>query len=327
MINATILFEQVAVLVLIMIPGFLLAKGKLVSDGFGKSLSNVILYAAQPALIIAGFVSVDFNTAVLLRMCAVFLLAILAHLLFYALALLFFRKAPEKKRSVLIFSTVFTNAGYMGIPLLEALFIDTVPEIAIYGSVYVTAFNIFVWSLGAYLYTSDKSYISPKKMIVNPATISTFIGLAIFLLSAVPAVRDAVIIPYIRDEGIVNSLMSGMKALVAPLAMLLIGFRFAELDFKRLWRDKHLYLNLLLTLFLAPALVWAILKLVSLSGLYNDPLVTAVLLMSAAAPAATATGMFAEKFDGDAPYASLVVSLSSVLCVVSMPIVSLLTLL
>jgi len=326
MIDATILFEQVAVLVLIMIPGFLLGKFKLVGDGFGKSISNVILYAAQPALIIAGFVSVDFSGAVILRMGMVFLLAILAHLLFYALSLLFFRKAPEKKRSVLIFSTVFTNAGYMGIPLLEALFSKTVPEIAIYGSVYVTAFNVFVWSLGAYLYTSDKSYISVKKMILNPATISTFVGLAIFFLSAIPAVRDAVIIPFVRDEGIVSSLLSGMKALVAPLAMLLIGFRFTDLDFKGIWKDKHLYLDIAVSLLLCPALIWALLKLLSLSGIYDDAVVTAVLLMSAAAPAATATSMFAEKFDGDSPYASLVVSITSVLCVLSMPLVSLLTL-
>ncbi len=326
MIDATILFEQVAVLVLIMIPGFLLAKFKLVGDGFGKSLSNVILYAAQPALIIVGFVSVDFNKLVVWRMCAVFVLALLAHLLFYGLSVLVFAKAPEKKRSVLIFSTVFTNAGYMGIPLLEALFGATVPEIAIYGSVYVTAFNIFVWSLGAYLYTADKSYISVKKMILNPATLSTFVGLFIFLLSAIPAVRDAVIIPYIRSEGIVSSLLSGMKALVAPLAMLLIGFRFAELEFKSVWKDKFLYINILLTLFIAPAIVWGLLKLLAMCGIYNDPLVLAVLLMSAAAPAATATGMFAEKFDGDAPYASLIVSVTSLLCIVSMPILSLLTL-
>ncbi len=326
MIDATILFEQVAVLVLIMVPGFLLAKFRLVTDGFGKSLSNVILYAAQPALIIMGFVSVDFNTAVVFRMCAVFLLAIVAHLLFYGLATLVFAKAPAKRRSVLIFSTVFTNAGYMGIPLLEALFGSTVPEIAIYGSVYVTAFNVFVWSLGAYLYTFDKSYISVKKMILNPATISTFVGLAIFLLSAIPSVRDAVIIPYIRNDGIASSLLSGMKALVAPLAMLLIGFRFAELNFKSIWKDKYLYINIILTLFITPAIIWAMLKLLAVTGIYDDSLVLAVLLMSAAAPAATATGMFAEKFDGDAPYASLIVSVTSLLCIVSMPILSLLTL-
>ena len=160
MIDPIILIQQVVVLIFIMVPGFLLAKFKLVGDGFGKSISNVVLYAAQPALIIMGFVSVDFNAAVILRMAMVFLLALMAHLLFYALSLLFYRNAPEKKKNVLTFATVFTNAGYMGIPLLEALFAKEIPEIAIYGSVYIFAFNIFCWSLGAYLYTHDKKYIS-----------------------------------------------------------------------------------------------------------------------------------------------------------------------
>ena len=267
----------------------------------------------------------DFNTDVLLRMLAVFLLSLTVQLMFFGVAKLFFRKAPQKMRQVLIFSTVFTNAGYMGIPLLCALFEKQFPEVAIYASVYVTAFNVLVWSLGAYLYTEDKQYISVKKMVLNPATLSTLVGLAIFLLSAIPSVRDAVILPYIRSEGIVSSLISGLKGLVAPLAMFLIGLRLREIDLRRAFADKYLYINIFVSLFLTPALAFGLVKLISLVGIYSDDLVTSVILISAAAPAATATGMFAEKYDGDARYASLIVSVTSVLCVVSMPIVSLLT--
>ena len=326
MIDTIVLIEQVAVLVLMMVPGFLLAKFNLVGEGFGKSISNVILYAAQPALIIMGFVSVDFNTAVIVRMLVMFLLAILAHLLFYALSLLFYKNAPEKRKNVLTFATVFTNAGYMGIPLLEALFLKDFPEIAIYGSVYIFAFNIFCWSLGAYLYTQDKKYISVRKKIINPATISTFVGLIIFVLSAFSAVRDGFVVPFIREDGIVRSLLVSMKGLVAPLSMILIGFRFASVKLRGVFKDRYIYICTLVSLFLAPTLIFALMKLLSLIGIYHDALALSVLLISASAPAATATGMFAEKYDGDASYASLIVSITSVLCVVSMPIVSLLTL-
>lgn len=326
MIDPIILIQQVTVLVLMMIPGFLLAKAKLVGEGFGKSISNVILYAAQPALIIAGFVSVDFSGEVVLRMAMVFLFAVLAHLIFYGVSLLFYKNAPEKRKSVLTFATVFTNAGYMGIPLLEALFSKQFPEIAIYGSVYIFAFNIFCWSLGAYLYTSDKKYVSVRKMLLNPATISTFVGFLIFLLSAITPIRDAVIIPYVRSEGIVHSLMVNIKSLVAPLSMILIGYRFASVKLKGAFRDKYLYTCIFVSLFLTPALIFGLIKIVELLGLYSDPIVLSVLLMSSAAPAATATGMFAERHDGDAPYASLIVSITSILCVISMPVISLLNL-
>lgn len=326
MINPTILATQVAVLVLMMIPGFLLAKFNLVGNDFGKSISNLVLYAAQPALIIMGFVSVDFDVSILLRMLAVFLFALVAHLIFYGISLLFYKNAPQKKKSVLTFATVFTNAGYMGIPLLEALFANEFPEIAIYGSVYIFAFNIFCWSLGPYLYTGDKKYISVRKMFLNPATISTFVGLFVFFLSAFSPIRDAVIMPFVRGESIVRSLIVGMKNLVAPLSMLLIGYRFASVKLRGVFRDKYLYISLFVCLFLSPALIFALVRIFALLGIYNDPLTLSVLLMSSAAPAATATGMFAEKYDGDAAYASLIVSFTSVLCVISMPLLSLLTL-
>lgn len=325
MIDITTLFSQVAVLVLMIVPGFLLAAFHLTGENCGKYVSNIILYAAQPALIVDGFLSVDYGTDVLLRMAAVFLLAVVVHLMFFGCSVLLYRRAPEKQRQVLTFATVFTNAGYMGIPLLCALFADTHPEVAVYASVYVTVFNIFAWSLGAYLYTGEKKYISVRKMFLNPSTISTAVGMVFFLLSAIPSVREAVIIPFVREGNVLPPLIRGMKGLVAPLAMFIIGLRLKEVNFKKAFCDKYLYICLFFSMFVLPALVWGVIKVLSLAGIYSDPLSESVLLLSAAAPSATMTSMFAEKYDGDARYAGLLVSISSVLCVVSMPLVSLLT--
>ncbi len=326
MIDPLLLLIQVAILVLMIVPGFLLAKAKLMPEGAGKAISNLILYAAQVALIVAGFCSVDPTKEILLRMLAVFLLAIASHLLFYLIGRLCFRSAEVAKKKVLIFSTVFTNAGYMGIPLLVALFAKEHPEVAVYGSVYITAFNLFVWSLGAFLYTEDKKYISVKKMLINPATIATFAGLIIFALAAIPAVNEHFIVPIVRNEnGIVTPLLNNLKGLVAPLSMIIIGFRLTELKIKEAFRDKFLYLNLFVGLIATPAATFLLVKLISVLGIYHDPLTASVLMISAAAPAATATSMFAEKFDGDSVYAGLIVSISSILCVVTMPIVCALT--
>ena len=322
MIDISVLIPNVAILVLLIIPGFLLAKFSLAGEGFGKGLSNLVLYIAQPALFIAGYVAVDATREIVFRMVMIFLFACLIHLLFFAAGRLFFKNSPEGKKQVLIFSTVFTNAGYMGIPLLEALFSRTHPEIAVYGSVYILAFNIMAWSLGAYIYTGDKSYISVKKIVFNPATISCFIGIVFFAFSAVPTVRDAVVVPLFRDShSIVYSLMNMLKALVAPLSMMVIGLRMAQLKLRPVIKDAKLYINFALNLLALPALIFGIMKLLSLCGIYHDALTTSVLLMSASAPAAANTCMFAEKFDGDAVYASIIVSITSVLCVVTMPLV------
>ena len=308
------------------VPGFLLAKAKLMPEGAGKTISNLILYAAQVALIIAGFCSVDPTKEILVRMLAVFFLAITSHFAFYLIGRLCFRSADQAKRRVLIFSTVFTNAGYMGIPLLVALFGSSHPEVAVYGSVYVTAFNLYLWSLGAFIYTEDKKYISVKKMLVNPATIATITGLAIFALAAIPSVREGFIVPIVRDpSGIVTPLLNNFKGMVAPLSMLIIGFRLTELKIGKALRDKFLYISIGVNLFLVPVIAFILVKLVSATGIYHDELTASVLMISASAPAATATSMFAEKFDGDSVYAGLIVSITSILCVATMPVVCALT--
>ena len=322
MIDISILIPNVVILVLLIVPGYLIAKFRLAGDGFGKGLSNVVLYIAQPALFIAGYVTVDATREVALRMVATFVLACLFHLFFYATGCLVFRRAPEARKKVLIFSTVFTNAGYKGLPLLEALFFETHPEITIYGTVYCLAFNVMGWSLGAYIYTKDKQYISIKKIILNPATISCLVGILFFIFSAFPVLRNSVVAPLFRSpDSIVYSLMNSLKALVAPLSMFVTGLRIAQLKLKPLLKDARLYTNFVLTLLILPAAVFGFMKLLSLTGLYHDDLTMTVLLMSAAAPAAAMTCMFAEKFDGDGVYASAIVSLTSILCVVSMPLV------
>ena len=326
MIDPLLLLIQVAILVLMIIPGFLLAKAKLMPEGAGKAISNLVLYAAQVALIIAGFCSVDPTKKILLRMLAVFLLAVVSHFLFYMIGRLCFRSAEIAKRKVLIFSTVFTNAGYMGIPLLIALFGAEHLEVAVYGSAYATASNLFVWSLGAFLYTDDKKYISVKKMIINPATLATFVGLVIFALAAIPAINEHLIVPIVRNpNGIVTPLLNNLKGLVAPLSMFIIGLKLTELKIGKAFRDKYLYINILISLFIVPIATFALLKLISVLGIYHDELTASVLMISAAAPAATSTSMFAEKFDGDSVYAGLIVSITSILCVVTMPLVCALT--
>ena len=325
MIDIRILFEQVCVLVLLIVPGALLKKSGLVDESFGKSVSNLVLYAAQPALIIAGFTSVDVTAEIIIRMVAVFILGIASQLLMFFVSKLVFKKAELSKKRVLIFSTVFTNAGYMGIPLLCAIFEDIHPEIAIYAAVYVTGFNILLWSLGAYLYTDNKEYISVKKMVLNPATISTIVGILILVLSAIPFTRENFIVPYIRSGGIIPSLIDGLKNLVAPLAMFIIGFRLVNVRLLSALRDKYLYIQILLSLVILPAVIWGIVKLLAVLNVYTDPLTMSVLLISVAAPSATATCMFSEKFDGDSEYAGLIVSITSILCVASMPLVCLLT--
>ena len=177
MVNVSLLFIAVFTLFCYMIPGFILRKTKLADDGFTKALSVVTLYVAQVAMILHGFM-VNFNTKTLNGIGYVFVFGLIAHLLFYLLAIMLFKKAPERLRKVLRFGVIFSNAGYMGIPVISEVFGE---EYVIYATVYVVWFNVFAYSLGRLIYTNDKKYISVKKIFVNPAVIPIAIGLVIFL--------------------------------------------------------------------------------------------------------------------------------------------------
>ena len=117
MIDPILLLQQVAILVLMIVPGFLLAKAGLMTKGAGKDFSNLILYAAQVALIIAGFCSVDPTKEIMLRMLAVFLLALVSHFVFYLIGCLCYKNAETAKAFLEFLTTdaadtVFEAVGF-----------------------------------------------------------------------------------------------------------------------------------------------------------------------------------------------------------------------
>ena len=111
--------------------------------------------------------------------------------------------------------------------------------------------------------------------------------------------------------------------MVAPISMLIIGLQLANIDLKGIFKDAAMYKYLVLRMLLIPAMVWGVLKCASLLG-YSDPTVMTVILICSATPAATATSMFAEIFDGNSTYSSKIVSVSTILSLLTMPLVALL---
>lgn len=321
MIKISLLFISVFTLFCYMIPGFILRKTKLANEGFAKALSVFTLYVAQVAMLLHGFM-VEFDLSVLKGIGLVFLLGFISHSLFYILARRMFKKAPERMRRVLQFGIVFSNAGYMGIPVISDVF---GPEYTIYATVYVVWFNVFAYSLGRLIYTDDKKYISVKKIFINPAVIPIGIGLIIFLSGAGGWIQSMLTQTTFAGE-IVNifyNVIVVLKNMVAPASMMVIGARLADISFKGILKDKYIYPFVFIRLFLFPAIMWAIMKILNIVG-FIDGTVMSIVLILTSTPAAAITTMFAELYDGDSPYAGKLVALTTVLSIATMPIVALL---
>lgn len=307
MIDTAILFSNVLILFLMVIPGFMLKKTGLCQKSAQISFANTILYVTTPAMIIISFIR-DFDMTVLTTCLWVLFFSLIAHPLFYLISLPFFKKCGIDKKRVFRFSVVFANSGYMGIPLIMSLMGS---EAAIYATFYVVGFNFYMWSLGAYIYTDDKSYISPKKMFLNAATIPTYIGLIMFVLPINSFIPD-----------ILTEALSMLRATVAPMSMLLIGMQLADVSLKHFKKISNLIIALALRLIVCPLAIFAVVKLLSAIGICRSSVAGYVTLISACAPCASATGMFAEKFNGDRETAGQAVAISTLLSVITMPLVA-----
>lgn len=324
MYGLDILVNKILMICLMVLVGFVLRKTGKADGKTAKACSDLAIYVAQPALIIYSFLDAKFSRDILITALFVLAFSTVFHFMFFGVASLLYKNSPEKRRVVLRFATIFTNAGFLGIPLISELIS---PEAAIYATFYVIAFNLMCWSLGCYMFTGDKSYISLKKMLINPATVPTYIGLILFIVSGLCTVPDALapvwfdyIVPVMRDN-----LLFLLKSTMIPLSMIIIGIRLAENKIKDVFCDRYLPEYIIVRLILLPLAVMGIMKCVALTGIFPYGIVkpaSVVLVISASTPAATMAGIFAEQFDGDAQYAGKIVSASTAVSLVTMPLIA-----
>ena len=321
MVKVSLLFISVLTLFCYMIPGFILRKSKLADNGFAKALSIFTLYVAQVCMIIHGFI-VKFDFKVLKGIGFVFIYGLIAHIIFYVIAKALFKKAPERIRKVLRFGVIFSNAGYMGIPIISDVFGS---EYVIYATIYIVWFNVFAYSLGRLIYTDDKKFISVKKIFINPAVIPITIGLIIFLTGGGTWIKQTLEGSGIISEGVnlIYNIITVFKNMVAPASMMVIGAKLADINFKGIFKDKYLYPFIALRLLISPAIIWAIMRVCLVFGLIDQTAMSIVLILCST-PAAALTTMFAELYDCDSVYAGKLVSVTTLLSVASMPLIALL---
>ncbi len=324
MYGLDVLVQKVLLLAVMVALGAILRFTNKADGKLAKGFSDIVVYLTQPAMIIYSFLDAPFSKRILITSVCVLFFSMIFHAGYFGIARLFYKNAPEKHRVILRFSTVFTNAGFMGIPLISELIS---PEAAVYATFYVVSFNIYNWSLGCYMYSNDRSYISAKKMLLNPATIPTYIGFALYLIGGLWAVPQALqpalenfIIPVVKDD-----VLFLLKCTVIPMSMMMIGIRLAESDFKSMFKDRYLPILSVVRLILIPLAVMGIMKCVHLIGIIPEDILiptATVLVISSSTPVAAMANIFAERFNGDPVYASKIVSVTTLLSLITMPVIA-----
>lgn len=298
------ILNQVIVLLLIMLMGFYARKRDLINESVNKKLSELLLKVTNPLLVISSF-QVSFTQELFDKVVAVFIFSILVHVFSILLGQFLFLRQKENTKKIMKFSAIYSNCGFMGFPLLDSLFGKTG---ILLGSVYVAAFNIFLWTNGVMIFSSKRKMDREtlKKALLNPGIVSVVIGLLLFFFSL------KLPFPIAKATSLVGSM-------TIPLSMLIVGANIASCNFKNLLKGFELYYITAVRLLLIPLATHLVLKVLGFSDML---LSTCVLLV--AMPVATTTTIFAEMYGEDASFASRVVAFSTLASIITIPLIMLL---
>lgn len=277
--------------------GVVCGKVNLLGDTAVKACANLVLYIATPCVIIKSCIR-EFDISMLRGFLIVAAAAVANHLLLIVVARAVFRNGEEARRCVLRFSTIFSNAGYMGIPLQQAVLGD---EGVFYCAAYVIVFNITLWTYGIVEMSGNRQALSPRSLLLNPGIIGVAVGLVLFLFS-VPV------------PGLVQDAVGHMANLNTPLPMLVVGYYLGKTDLRAALRDGSSYLSMALRLVIMPLVALGLLLLCGVRGT-----VLTSLMICISTPTATACTMFATRYDRQPLLSVNLVSLTTLLSMVTMP--------
>lgn len=304
---AYLVFRQLLVMVLICLVGFLLARWKHFDGRESQFLSYLLLYIVVPCVCIDAY-NMSFDRDEFSYVLIMLGLSLLLFLLVILFSSLLFRtpksKEDDKRCSIDKMILVYSNAGYIGIPIINA----TLGESAVfYLTAFLLIFNSVLWIHGQYLMTHT---ITPRVIFTKPAVLGCIFSLILFI--------SPWKLPYVAGNTV-----HLFASLNTPLSMLVLGIVFSEFHMhKEQLPVKHLVEVTLFRLFGVPMLVLFLLFLGRpfFSSTPTLQTLSLILLVVSACPAGMTATNFALLYKKDYDYASLVIAITTVLCVVTLPI-------
>ncbi|ETY73347.1 AEC family transporter [Lactiplantibacillus fabifermentans] len=300
--NLTQLTSQIILMFILMLVGLMINKLGFMHAQTSTDLTNILLYVVSPCLIIKAFEQ-TFSADRLQMLGRVIIGILIIYILMIIVTQLVFKRVTDPNlRRIMRYGSVYSNAGFMGIPLTSSLFGSTGVFFAVAS---LAAFNIFSWTHGISLFTGNQGSRRDnfKQIILNPNIIAIIVGLLLFVSS-------------LHLPTIANSAITYVSSINTPLSMIVIGNSLADVKFSRKTFDKRLWWVLLLRNFLFPYLAIVVLQLMGITGV---PLFTTVLM--AACPVAGIVVLFTLKVHGEPGPAVTLMSISTILSVVSIPLV------
>lgn len=300
-----IILNQMLILFFFILLGFILNKGNIINEDFNRRITKIIIYMTMPCMILTSVLEQE-GARDMKALGTVSVVAVITYLAVPILAFVLVYLFPVRVeyKGIYMFMTIYSNVGFMGFPVLNALYgVKTV----FYAAIFNIVFNVSMFTYGVMLMHYKRK--SAAGALQWKALLSPGISLSIFAV--------IVYIFQIPFPGFLASAVSSLGNMTVPLAMMVIGATLGTMRWKELVDDRNVYAYMLFRQFILPLMALPILELC-----IHDELILAVSFILLMMPIANTSVLFANLYDNDTKLAAKGVFFTTLLSIASIPLLT-----
>lgn len=297
-----VIINQIIVLFLLMGLGYVLAKHKILESAITAKLTWLLCYLIMPCLIVNAF-QMKFSAELMHNFLLMFALTVGIHIGYILVSQLLLNRhliKPQELIHQLRFTSIYSNCGFMGIPLVLAL---TGSAGIFYGSVYIAVNGLFLWTHGILSYTGKVDRKSLLKTVLNANTLAFVIGVVMFLTS-------------LQLPTALHDTLKYLANMNTALSMLVVGAAMSQVQIRTIWFHRYAWLSVLMRNLLFPCLVLAALVYLQIHGT-----VLMVAMILTACPVAGLSVLFAQLTGKSTDFSCKSLTLSTLASLISLPII------
>ncbi len=306
--------SQLLLLSVLIVIGYIVTKIGFVDEVGSNKISSFISRVTMPAMYIATFMGQDFSATKMRQSGILLAISGLYYIIALSVSFLFVKltKPPSEDRGVFQFLLVFSNAAYMGFPVLSAVFGK---DAIFYGAFFNIPFNILAFSLGIFLLTRGQKgpKIKKREMFLHPGTLSAVFGALLYIIS--PFIEGTVFHNVIYRSFLYKGL-DLLGSTTIPLSMIVIGSVLATLKLSAVFTNWRVYLLSAVRLLVLPALM-----LLALLPFNLEPIIRGIPVLIAGMPGAVFCVILAKEYGGEKT-ASIGVFLSTLFSALTIPFIA-----
>lgn len=306
MVLKSILGSLITIFLLI-IPGIVFQKKKLITQEQGRGINSIIVNLTWPCLVIDAM-QMEYSRQILEDSAYVMGICLLVFAMIFVLTILIAKAANihSKRRYLMCFMLLFGNTGFIGIPVMKALYGG---KTIFYAAIIELINDVLIFTVGVLLIQKSAG-ANPKmqwRELLSPGMVGVILGLLLFLLR-------------ITLPDMIGNAVEMLGNATTPLTMFMIGMQLGELKWKDILGDMEVYLVSFFKLLFIPIVVLAVLRLTK--GSFS--LLEKTVILSFAMPVGSVAAIFTKQYRGEAEFAAKSVLITTVLCMVSIPVFALL---